>query len=155
MNAASGLWLSNPVLNDSHLSEDHVESDCHASWPPIDSYGKSGQLPDSVAEEALPQPEPITTPIAVLKAEPVFGAVIETPALPIADSLALTSPNYPSPVSVPQAKLDLGATRSGNKVELPPLLDSVNRSQIGFSGSLALTMVLSSRPIINGDFGVV
>ncbi|GMH24784.1 hypothetical protein Nepgr_026627 [Nepenthes gracilis] len=72
-----------------------MESDCHASLPPINSYGKSSQLPDSVAEEAMPQPEPITTPIAVLHAELVSGAEIETPAPPIADSLALTSPNYP------------------------------------------------------------
>ncbi|GMH12865.1 hypothetical protein Nepgr_014706 [Nepenthes gracilis] len=93
--------LSNPVLNDSPLSEDNVESDCHACLPPIDSYGKSGQLPDSMAEEALPQPVPITTPIAVLNAEPVSGAEIETSAPQIADSLALTSPNYPIPVSIP------------------------------------------------------
>ncbi|GMH23533.1 hypothetical protein Nepgr_025376 [Nepenthes gracilis] len=96
-----GPGLSNPVLNDSPLSEDNVESDCHASLPPIDLYGKSGQLPESVAEEALPQPVPITTPIAVLNAEPVSGAEIETSAPQIADSLALTSPNYPIPVSAP------------------------------------------------------
>ncbi|GMH15525.1 hypothetical protein Nepgr_017366 [Nepenthes gracilis] len=65
---------------------------------PIDAYGKSGQLPCSVAEEALPQPESLPTPIAVLNAEPLIGAEIETPALPFADSLALTSPNSPLPV---------------------------------------------------------
>ncbi|GMH22928.1 hypothetical protein Nepgr_024771 [Nepenthes gracilis] len=93
--------LSNPVPYESPHSEDHVEADCRASLPPIDSNGIAGHLQDSVIADGLPQPEPITNPIIVLTADSDSAAVIENPALLIADSLALTSPNYPYPVSVP------------------------------------------------------
>ncbi|GMH03412.1 hypothetical protein Nepgr_005251 [Nepenthes gracilis] len=63
--------------------------------PPIDVYGKSGKC--SVAEEALPQPESLPTPIAVLNLESLSGG-IETPALPFDDSRALTRPNSPSTI---------------------------------------------------------
>ncbi|GMH22941.1 hypothetical protein Nepgr_024784 [Nepenthes gracilis] len=79
-----------------HL-EVHVESGCQVTMPPIDVYGNSGKFSCSVAEEALPQPESLPTPIAVLNAEPPAGAVIETPALPFDDSRALTRPNSPLP----------------------------------------------------------
>ncbi|GMH31724.1 hypothetical protein Nepgr_033568 [Nepenthes gracilis] len=97
----SSKGLSNPVPYESPHSEDHVESDCRASLPPIDSNGIAGHLHDSVIADALSQPEPITTPITVLTAESNSVAIIENLALLIADSLALTSPNYPYPVSVP------------------------------------------------------
>ncbi|GMH12912.1 hypothetical protein Nepgr_014753 [Nepenthes gracilis] len=48
--------LAGPVLNQNPHPEVHVESGCQVTMPPIDAYGKSGQLPCSVAEEALPQP---------------------------------------------------------------------------------------------------
>ncbi|GMH21096.1 hypothetical protein Nepgr_022938 [Nepenthes gracilis] len=116
-----GSGLTGPVLNESPHPEVHVE-------PPIDVYGNSGKC--LVAEEALPLPESLPTPIAVLNAEPLAGAVIETPALPSDDTRALTRPNSPLPDPVPQANPDLGVTRTVNLVELPPLLGSVDSSQI-------------------------
>ncbi|GMH21154.1 hypothetical protein Nepgr_022996 [Nepenthes gracilis] len=79
--------------------------------PPIDEFGNSGQFPRSAAEEVLPQPESLPTPITVLNAEPLFGPEFETPALPSTESLALTNPNSPLPGPVPQAIMDLGDTR--------------------------------------------
>ncbi|GMH03413.1 hypothetical protein Nepgr_005252 [Nepenthes gracilis] len=57
-------------------------------------------------------------------------AGIETPALPFDDSRALTRPNSPLPDPVPQANPNLGVTRTVNLVELPPLLGSVDSSQM-------------------------
>ncbi|GMH28257.1 hypothetical protein Nepgr_030100 [Nepenthes gracilis] len=74
-----------------------MESGCQVTMPPIDVYGNSRKFPCSVAEEALPQPESLPTSIAALNAEPLAGAVIETPALPFDDSQALSRPNSPLP----------------------------------------------------------